>query len=99
MLALLDSLLQAGFDLEDQGRRALAWYETDAYKPGPLFDVGMTAERALARLRAGAPAGEAGGRGERDNGNGSLMRVLPVALVERGSASASWCAAPPPPPG
>src|SRR5260221_10416193 len=27
MLALLDSLLSAGFDLEDQGRRALRWLD------------------------------------------------------------------------
>jgi ADP-ribosylglycohydrolase len=83
MLALLDSLLVAGFDTEDQGRRALAWYETAAYKPGPLFDVGVTTSRALNRLRSGTPAIEAGGGGERDNGNGSLMRILPVALVDR----------------
>ncbi len=82
MLALLDSLLEVGFDLEDQGKRALAWYETKAYKPGRLFDVGITTSRALDRLKSGTPALEAGGRGERDNGNGSLMRILPVALVD-----------------
>lgn len=84
MLALLDSLLEAGFDLEDQGRRALAWHETDAYKPGALFDIGITTSRALSRLRNGIPALEAGGRDERDNGNGSLMRILPIALVDAG---------------
>lgn len=82
MLALLDSLLEAGFDMEDQGRRALAWHETDAYKAGPLFDIGITTSRALSRLRNGIPALEAGGRDERDNGNGSLMRILPIALVD-----------------
>jgi ADP-ribosylglycohydrolase len=82
MLALLDSLLEVGFDPEDQGRRALAWYETSAYKPGPVFDVGITTSRALARLKAGTLALQAGGLGERDNGNGSLMRILPVALAD-----------------
>ncbi len=81
MLALLDSLLSAGFDLEDQGRRALAWYETTAYKPGSVFDVGSTTMRALENLRNGTPAVIAGGAGEKDNGNGSLMRILPVAIV------------------
>jgi ADP-ribosyl-[dinitrogen reductase] hydrolase len=88
MLSLLDSLLHAGFDLEDQGRRALAWYETDAYRPGPLFDIGITTSRAFDRLKRGTPAAEAGGRGERDNGNGSLMRILPIALVDPRLASA-----------
>jgi ADP-ribosyl-[dinitrogen reductase] hydrolase len=83
MLALLDSLLTAGFDLDDQGRRALAWLDGPDYKPGPLFDVGTTTENALSRLLAGTRAELAGGIGERDNGNGSLMRILPVALVGR----------------
>jgi hypothetical protein len=81
MLALLDSLLTVGFDLEDQGRRALAWHDSGAYMAGPAFDVGMTTSRALARLRAGTPAGRAGGAAESDNGNGSLMRILPVAIA------------------
>ena len=33
MLALLDSLLNAGFDPEDQGRRAVAWTDAKAYTP------------------------------------------------------------------
>jgi ADP-ribosylglycohydrolase len=82
MLALLDSLLKVGFDLEDQAQRALAWYHTDAYKPGALFDIGGTTRQALERLKAGVPAIDAGGSDERDNGNGSLMRILPVAIFD-----------------
>ena len=84
MLALLDSLRNAGFDPEDQGRRALAWWDDRAYTPdgdGP-FDIGSATADALGRLRAGTPAVEAGGTGERDQGNGSLMRITPVALVD-----------------
>ena len=84
MLALLDSLLTSGFDVEDQGRRALAWYDSNTYGAAPVFDVGITTSRALERLRAGAPAPLAGGSTESDNGNGSLMRVLPVAIAEPG---------------
>ena len=83
MLALLDSLLNAGFDPDDQGRRALAWFAGKAYSPGPVFDIGNTTDAALDRLKHGVPAIEAGGVAESDNGNGSLMRVLPVALVDR----------------
>jgi ADP-ribosylglycohydrolase len=84
MLALLESLLGAGFDPEDQGRRALAWWDDRAYTPdgdGP-FDIGSATADALGRLRAGTPAIDAGGTGERDQGNGSLMRILPIALVD-----------------
>ncbi|HKF16722.1 MAG TPA: ADP-ribosylglycohydrolase family protein [Candidatus Dormibacteraeota bacterium] len=85
MLALLDSLTapRVGFDTEDQARRSVAWLDTDAYKPGPRFDIGGTTAMSLGRIKRGVPAEEAGGRSERDCGNGSLMRILPVALVGR----------------
>ena len=38
---------------------------------------------SLGRFKRGMPAEVAGGRDERDCGNGSLMRILPVALVGR----------------
>ena len=81
MLALLDSLLTTGFDVEDHARRAVAWMDGPDYKPGPRFDIGIATASALSRVRDGVPAAEAGGRGENDNGNGSLMRILPVALT------------------
>jgi ADP-ribosylglycohydrolase len=86
MLALLDSLLTAGFDLEDQVRRALAWMDGPDYKPGPLFDIGIGTSQALSRVKKGVAPAEAGGRGEGDNGNGSLMRILPIALAGIGLA-------------
>jgi ADP-ribosylglycohydrolase len=82
-LALFDSLLSVGFDPADQGRRFLAWQEQGAYTPdgdGP-FDIGGTTAQALQRIRDGVPAETAGPAGEHDHGNGSLMRVLPLALV------------------
>src|SRR5947209_5061825 len=53
------------------------------YKPGHRFDCGITTSSALHRIQQGIPAEHAGGGNESDNGNGSLMRVLPVALVGR----------------
>ena len=85
MLALLDSILSVGFDPEDQGRRALAWWDERAYTPDGdgAFDIGGATAAALHRLRAGVPAVDAGGPADSDDqGNGSLMRILPVALVD-----------------
>ena len=84
MLALLDSLTSVGFDVEDQGRRALDWADRGAYTPDGdgKFDIGNATADALARIRNGEPAQTAGGAGDRDLGNGSLMRILPIALVE-----------------
>ncbi len=88
LLALLDSLLKVGFDTEDQGRRSVAWLDGPDYKPGELFDVGGTTRRALVRIRNGAIAEGAGGNAETDNGNGSLMRILPIGLIESITAEA-----------
>jgi ADP-ribosylglycohydrolase len=46
-----------------------------------VFDVGIQTSRALSRIRAGHPPYLSGPSSERENGNGSLMRVLPVALL------------------
>lgn len=81
-LALLASLLdRGGLDVDDFGRRLVAWYDDGAYAvDARVFDCGIQTRLAVDRLKAGARAAEAGGAGERDNGNGSLMRVLPLAL-------------------
>lgn len=85
-LCLLASLLQHGrLDVDDLGRRLLNWYDYGYMAVDDrVFDVGIQTTHALHALRDGAPALEAGPRGERHNGNGSLMRVLPLALVHQG---------------
>jgi ADP-ribosyl-[dinitrogen reductase] hydrolase len=84
MLALLDSLLEVGFDTTDQAARALAWYRAGRYAAGgTVFDIGNTTRTALERIADGVPAEDAGPSHERSAGNGSLMRILPLALVER----------------
>ena len=92
MLALLDSLLldlgaepphPGGFDTADQARRALAWAEVGAYTPDGegRFDIGAATSQAMDSIRRGVPAEEAGPSHERSQSNGSLMRILPVALT------------------
>ncbi len=86
-LALLASLLACGkLDLDDLGRRLVAWYDHgDMAVDRVVFDVGIQTAEAIRALKAGAAAHVAGPRHERANGNGSLMRVLPLALWHRGS--------------
>ncbi len=86
-LCLLASLLEKDrLDVADLGRRLLAWYE-EGYLAvgGKVFDVGIQTGKALRALRAGTPASRSGPSDTQDNGNGSLMRVLPLALWHRGS--------------
>ena len=82
-LCLLESLVHdRALDLADFSRRLLAWYERGHMTPdGQVFDVGIQTSRALDELRHGADPASAGPRGERDNGNGALMRCLPVVFV------------------
>ncbi len=86
-LCLLESLLDRGrLDLDDLGARLLRW-STEGWRAvnGIVFDIGRQTAEALGALGRGVPAERADLRGEWDNGNGSLMRVLPLALWHRGS--------------
>ncbi|QDV38875.1 ADP-ribosylglycohydrolase family protein [Tautonia plasticadhaerens] len=85
-LCLLASLLDCGrLELEDLGRRLVDWHGRGYLAVGGVvFDIGITTAGALHRLRDGVPAELAGPTGERDNGNGSLMRALPLALWHLG---------------
>ena len=86
-LALLASLLErGGVDLDDLGRRLVSWHENGAYAVGGVvFDVGIQTAAAIRAMASGVAAERAGGTGEQSNGNGSLMRVLPLALWHRGT--------------
>ena len=80
-LCLAFSLAEkGGIDVDDIMKRFCDWYENGAYSPhGECFDIGMTVAKALGRYAQGVPAQECGGAGVQDNGNGSLMRILPLA--------------------
>ena len=50
---------------------------------GKLFDIGGTTRHALRMFSSGVPALQCGGTDVRDNGNGSLMRILPAVFYLR----------------
>jgi ADP-ribosylglycohydrolase len=81
-LCLADSLVECGgFDPADQMRRYVRWWRTGhrSSRPGRCFDIGVTVRQALARFeQAGEPF--AGATDEYSAGNGSLMRLGPVAM-------------------
>ena len=45
-----------------------------------IFDIGIATRTAIINYGKGVAPLECGGKSEYDNGNGSLMRILPVAL-------------------
>jgi ADP-ribosylglycohydrolase len=85
-LCLVDALVAMGgpeqFSLQPIADRFCGWY-TDALwtARGEMFDVGGATARAIDRLRSGCDPQQAGGTDERSNGNGALMRILPMAWL------------------
>lgn len=79
-LCLLESLTK-GVDYGDMMARFLRW-ASEGYMTawGEVFDMGIATRKALMRFARGTPPLECGGAGTYDNGNGSLMRILPAAL-------------------
>ncbi|GAA5481819.1 ADP-ribosylglycohydrolase family protein [Haloferula sargassicola] len=85
-LCLMASLLECfQWSIDDFAMRLLKW---SAYGymavGGRVFDIGIQTGSALSRFASGRPPHESGLHGERNNGNGSMMRVLPAALLFTG---------------
>lgn len=86
-LILLDSLLTCKkFDANHFAEGLVNWYKSGFMAVGGIvFDVGIQTRQAISNLQTGFPPLTAGPSSERNNGNGSLMRVLPLALWHQGT--------------
>ena len=82
MFATMDSIIQnGGLVYEDIMERFRSWRLHGEYTPyGDVFDIGITCANAIGRYRPGMDPLSCGANGARDNGNGSLMRIMPVSL-------------------
>lgn len=84
---LIDSLLR-GYDIEDIGQTFVKWYKEGFWGAHyEVFDVGGTTSHSLDRILKGESAKYSGNLFVEDNGNGSLMRTLPMVYIlkEEGS--------------
>jgi ADP-ribosylglycohydrolase len=81
-LCTLDVLGRYGLDYDGVMINFGKWYYNDEFTPtGEMFDVGNTCSIAIENYVVGKKSySECGRSGERDNGNGSLMRIHPVVL-------------------
>lgn len=79
-MCLAESLVERGFDARDQMERYVRWWHEGYWSSnGRCFDIGTTVRGALQRfLDRGDPM--AGTTDPNAAGNGSLMRLAPVAL-------------------
>ncbi|MEL7609376.1 MAG: ADP-ribosylglycohydrolase family protein [Bacillota bacterium] len=79
-LCLLDSLALK-LDYDDIMRRFTRWLYAGEFTPyGVAFGAGSTTREAVAAYARGESAQLCGGRSVWNNGNGSLMRILPLAF-------------------
>ena len=86
-LCLLDSLLfHHQFRAEDFMQRLCNWYQQGYMAVDQqVFDVGIQTIEAIQRYLAGMPLEKVAKNDEKCNGNGSLMRVLPLAIWHLGT--------------
>lgn len=80
-LALIDSMIETkSIDYADIMDRFSNWLMYSDYTAtGEVFDVGNSTSRAIMNYGRRVNPLECGGVSEYDNGNGSLMRILPIA--------------------
>jgi len=75
----LAEMLCKGYDLQNLANRFVNWKNYGYWTPhGEVFDIGIATAEAITRLQMGSAPVLAGGTTEGSNGNGSLMRILPL---------------------
>ncbi|WP_428230988.1 ADP-ribosylglycohydrolase family protein [Flavobacterium sp.] len=80
VFCLAESLCK-DYDLFDIGRNFVKWYSTELWTPhGKVFDIGIATRNAIHNIAKGHEPELCGGFEEKDNGNGSLMRILPLVF-------------------
>jgi ADP-ribosylglycohydrolase len=75
---LAESLTQT-FSLDSISKNFQNWYYNNYWTAlGNVFDIGIATKQAIDKLKKGTKPELAGGKQESENGNGSLMRILPL---------------------
>ena len=85
-LATMDSIAKKNsIDYDDIMSKFCKWfYYGDYTADGKVFDIGFTTKKALNTYKiTNLPAIQCGSNNKNDNGNGSLMRILPIVLYLR----------------
>ncbi len=81
MSFLLVEQLIEGYDIEELGKKFCQWYQYNYWTPhGDIFDMGVATRNALDKVAKGVSALKSGECDDYSNGNGSLMRILPLAI-------------------
>ena len=81
-IALLESIRRTGkIDLDDIMENFMKWLYDGEFTPyGESYDIGRGTMQAINRYRKNRKAQKCGGDEEWNNGNGSLMRIMPACI-------------------
>ena len=81
-IALLESIRRTGkIDLDDIMGNFMKWLYDGEFTPyGESYDIGRGTMQAINRYRKNRKAKKCGGDEEWNNGNGSLMRIMPACI-------------------
>lgn len=82
-LCLIDAI-NKGFSLEKLADNFIKYIRDASFTPnGNVFDIGISAQNAIKKMIMGIAPVKCGGIADTDNGNGSLMRILPLAYMNQ----------------
>lgn len=77
---LVDSLC-SGYDLKDIADKFIKWKDNAYWTAwNHVFDIGITTSNSINNLKNTDNPIDAGAKDEQSNGNGSLMRIIPLAF-------------------
>lgn len=80
---LVEALIK-GYDLDLIAQYFVDWYRDNFWTPhGSVFDIGYGTRLSLTRYGDGEKAELTGSTDEQSNGNGSLMRILPLVFFTK----------------
>ena len=78
---LAESIIK-GYDSHNLAHKFIKWKKEGYWTAtGEVFDIGNTTQQSIINLSNGIQPNLAGGFNEIDNGNGSLMRILPLVIL------------------
>lgn len=79
-ICLIDAI-NRGYSIKRVAENFANFYKKGYFTPyGEIFDIGNSTRESITKICAGRNPIDCGGRTEADNGNGSLMRILPIAF-------------------
>lgn len=79
-ICLIDAI-NKGYTIKRVAENFANFYKKGHFTPyGEVFDIGNSTRNSIIKICAGENPIDCGGKTEIDNGNGALMRILPIAF-------------------